>query len=149
MKRLTMTVAAAMLCAALVAEAQIYQWQDKNNKTVLSDRPPTSNVQQQRQIDAAAPPSGDAAAKSAADREMEFRKRLKESQDSAENASKDQQAAAERQGNCDSARRSLQILESGERVTMLDSKGERYYVVGAEREQQAARARQAVQDNCK
>lgn len=149
MKRLTMTVAAAMLFAAFAVEAQIYQWQDKNNKTVISDRPPPSNVQQQRQIDAAAPPSGDAAAKSAADREMEFRKRLKESRDSAENASKDQQAAAERQGNCDAARRSLQILESGERVTMQDSKGERYYLVGAEREQEAARARDAVKANCK
>lgn len=149
MKRLSRTVAAAILLAAFAADAQIYQWQDANNKTVISDRPPVGNVQQQRQIDTAAPPSGDAAAKTAADREMELRKRLKESRESAENAAKERQAAAERQGNCDAARRSLQILESGERVTMQDSKGERYYLVGAERDQEAARARQAVQDNCR
>ena len=147
MKRIAF--AAATLLAALAAEAQIYQWLDENNKTVISDRPPVGKVKQPRLIDADAPPAGSEAGKTLADREMDFRKRQKESREGADKAEKDAYAAAQRRENCDAARRLLQLLESGERVSMRDNKGERYYLDEAQREQEIARARQAAQSSCK
>jgi hypothetical protein len=41
------------LSAAIAAQGQIYQWQDERNRTVISDRPPTGQVRQQRTVEAA------------------------------------------------------------------------------------------------
>jgi hypothetical protein len=141
--------ATAALFAAVAAHAQIYKWQDENNKTVISDRPPVGKVREQKKIEAEAPVASGEPAKQAADREMEFRKRQKESQDAAEKGEKEQRAAAERNTQCESARSSLQVLESGERVSMRDKKGERYIIDDAQREQEIARARKSVEANCK
>jgi uncharacterized protein (DUF3084 family) len=88
------------------------------------------------------------ATKTLADREMAFRKRQKESQEGAEQADKEQRLAAQKKENCENARRSLQLLESGERVAMRDSKGERYYLDEAQRTQAIAKLRQDVQASC-
>ena len=146
MKRIALV--AATLLAACAANAQIYQWQDENNKTVISDRPPVGKVKGAREVAAEAAPTNGAASTTLADREMEYRKRQKETQEGAEQAAKDQRLAAQKQENCESARRSLKILESGERVAMRDSKGERYYLDDQQRAQQIARSRQDVQANC-
>ncbi len=146
MKRIAL--AAAMLLAAFVAQAQIYQWQDEKNTTVISDRPPPANVTGARKIEADAAPGSDASDETLADREMAFRKRQKESQEGAEQADKDQRLAALKKENCENARRSLQLLESGERVAMRDSKGERYYLDEAQRTHEIAKLRQDVQANC-
>lgn len=142
-------LATAALFAAVAAHAQIYKWQDENNKTVISDRPPVGKVREQKKIEAEAPVASGEPAKQAADREMEFRKRQKESLDAAEKGEKEQRAAAERKTQCESARSSLQVLESGERVSMRDRKGERYILDDAQREQEIARARKSVEANCK
>jgi uncharacterized protein (DUF3084 family) len=146
MKRIAL--AAAMLLAAFVAQAQIYQWQDEKNTTVISDRPPPANVTGARKIEADAAPGSDASDETLADREMAFRKRQKESQEGAEQADKEQRLAVQKKENCESARRSLQLLESGERVAMRDSKGERYYLDEAQRTQEIAKLRQDVQASC-
>ncbi|WP_186407616.1 DUF4124 domain-containing protein [Candidatus Accumulibacter aalborgensis] len=140
---------ATALIAAFAAEAQIYKWQDENNKTVISDRPPAGKVRQQTQIDAEAPAAGSETGKTFADREMEFRKRQKEARESAEKSAKEQRATADRKENCDAARSSLQLMESGERVSMRDSKGERYFLDDAQREREVNKARQIVQATCR
>ncbi len=146
MKRIAL--AAATLLAAFAAQAQIYQWLDENNKTVISDRPPLGKVKGARQIEADAPPESGASGKTLADREMAFRKREKESREGAEQAAKEQRLAAQKQEDCENARRSLKVLESGERVAMRDSKGERYYLDDAQRAQEIARLRADVQAGC-
>ncbi|WP_291995479.1 DUF4124 domain-containing protein [Candidatus Accumulibacter sp. ACC003] len=145
MKRIAFAVTA--LLAALAAPAQIYQWLDENNKTVISDRPPVGKVRHARIIEADEPAAGEAG-KTLADREIDFRKRQKESREGADKAEKDAHVAALRRENCDAARRALQTLESGERLAMRDSKGERYYLDDAQREQEIAKARQAAQASC-
>jgi hypothetical protein len=139
---------AVALAAALAASAQIYQWQDEKDQTVISDRPPSGPARQQRKIEAPAPPDAPAG-KTLAERELEFRKRQQESREAAEKAEKEQRASAQRKENCDVARNSLRALESGEPVVMRDSKGEAYYLDDAQRAQQIARARQAMQNNCR
>ena len=147
MKRIAFTI--AILLAAATANAEIYQWKDKNGKTIISDKPPTENVVEQKKITSDSATSNAAAPKSTADREMEFRKRQKESQESTEKAQKEQATATEKQENCANARRYLATLESGERVALRDDKGERYFMDDAQRIQETTKAKQAVQTNCK
>jgi hypothetical protein len=147
MKRFVLT--AALLCIVAAAQAQIYKWQDQNNRTVISDRPPTGVVRKPLTIEAEAPPAAADAGKTMADREMDFRKRQKESVERNEKAEKEQRLTAQRQEDCDAARRSLQAMESGERVAMRDARGERYFLDDSQRQQEIARIRQTVQSNCK
>ncbi len=147
MKRFALTV--TVLFFATVANAQIYQWKDESGKTFYSDKPPVGNAHQQQKIDADSPAYNSSPQKTAADRELEFRKRQKESQETAEKTKKEQAAASDMKENCESARRHLQLLESGERVALRDDKGERYYMEDSQREQEIAKARQAAQSTCK
>ena len=143
-------IAIIALLVANAANAQIYQWKDESGKTFLSDKPPPGQVRVQRKLapESATPASSEATQKSLADREFEYRKRQKESQESAKKSDTEQAAAADKRENCENARRRLQALESGERITMRDDKGERYFLEDAQREQEIARVRQAVQSNC-
>lgn len=147
MRRPALIVAAIL--AATAAHAQVFEWKDESGKTHYSDMPPPGNARELRKIESAPPATGSPSQKTAADRELEFRKRQKESQTSSENASKEQTASSERKENCDNARRQQQLLESGERIALRDDKGERYYMDDAQREQEIAKARQAVQSFCK
>ncbi len=146
MKRLALVLA---LSLALPAGAQIYQWKDANGKTVISDKPPVGQVRQQKTLE-----SGTQAQvqnqkqKSLADRELEFRKRQKESQENSEKAQKEEASATEKRENCANARRQLQVLESGERIALRDEKGERYFMEDAQREQEIAKARRFVDSSC-
>ena len=148
MKRFALGVAALALLAATTVNAQIYQWKDESGKTVISDKPPVGSTRPQRTFESAPPASNPSAQKTLADRDMEFRKRQKEARESEEKARKEHVASANKKENCDNARRHLQALESGERIAMRDEKGERYFMEDGQRDQEAAKARQAVQSHC-
>ncbi len=147
MKRLALTVAA--LLAATTVSAQIYQWKDENGKTIISDKAPVGNVRQQKKIESGAPTTSASPQKTAADKDLEFRKRQKEAQESSEKASKEQTASSDKKENCDKARSHLQVLESGERISLRDDKGERYFMDDKQREQEIAKTREMVQSSCK
>ena len=147
MKRFLLTAASVLF--ALAAQAQIYQWQDENNRTVISDLPPSGKVRQQRKIETETPTANAPTGKTMADREMEFRKRQKDSREAAEKAEKEQRMDVQRKEDCEASRRALQVLESGERLALRDSKGERYFIDDAQRAQEIAKVREAIQVNCK
>ena len=64
-----------------VADAQIYQWKDENGKTILSDKPPVGHMPIQRRAESAPQNTTNTVGpKTMADKELEFRKRQKESQ---------------------------------------------------------------------
>ena len=138
----------ATLVAATTLHAQVYQWKDESGKTIYSDQAPVGNVRELRKLDSGSTSVTSPAQKSSADREMDFRKRQKEAQESAEKAGKEQTASATKGENCANARRQLQALESGERIALRDDKGERYYMDDAQRNQEIAKMRQAVQSYC-
>jgi len=147
MKRIVLLATIAAI--ALSAHAQIYQWKDKDGKTVISDKPPVGAVQAQKKYGAGATSTSAPAQKSLAEREMDFRKRQKESQELADKTRKEEASAADKQENCNKARRQLQLLESGERVALRDEKGERYFMDDAQRSQETAKARTFIESNCK
>ena len=141
--------AVVALLAATAVSAQVYEWKDAQGKTHYSDKPPVGTAQVQK---IAAPESSapsNSAEKTTADRELEFRKRQKDAQESAEKAKKDQAASTDQKDNCEKARRALEVLESGERIALRDGQGERYYLDDAQRQQETAKARQLIQANCK
>ena len=153
MKRITLTLAA--LLTITTAYAQIYQWKDENGKTIISDKPPVGQATKSRKL---APEtsgaeggaaSGPKNSQSLVDRDLDYRKRQKEAQENADKAQKEQKINNDRNENCESARRYLQTLESGERVALRDDKGVRYYLDDADRARESSKARQTIQSNCK
>lgn len=148
MKRFALAVAA--LFAAALANAQVYEWKDEKGKTHFSDKPPVGTPRTQQTLESSASPAASSSPqKTTADRELEFRKRQKESQDSAEKEKKEQAASVDKKESCESALRLLEALESGERIALRDDKGERYYMDDGQREQESAKVRQIIQSNCK
>ena len=88
--------------------------------------------------------------KSLAEREAEFRKRQMES---AEAQKKDQAKASElaqNRENCERARIYLRSLQDGHRISQIDPRtGERVFLEDSARASEIARARSAVDSNCK
>lgn len=144
---------------AAAAHAQTYKWVDKDGRTRYGDRPPTG-VKAKLLSPPAAPASGAAASGDAAkdanrgpltpaEQELEFRRRIKEAQEAAAKQERERREAEERKANCARAKEALATLQSGQRIARTDASGERYYLDDAQREQEAAKARESVASWCK
>jgi hypothetical protein len=145
--------------AAGTAHAQAYKWVDKDGHVGYGDTPPQgAKVTPLKGI---APPAEAAPAAEASDakqarhgpltpaeQEIEFRRRMKEAQEAAAKADREKEVAEQKKSNCESARQSLQTLESGQRIMRVDSKGERYFINDEQRAHDTARAREAVSQWC-
>lgn len=138
-----------LVTASAAASAQIYRWKDENGRAVFSDKPPEVRVRQQEKLDApsSASPSG-SASKNLAEQEISFQKRQKDARERAEKTGKEEVAQAEKREYCSSLRRQLMALESGERIVRRDENGERQFLEDAQREQEIAKVRQAMQNTC-
>ena len=146
------------LAVAGAAQAQIKCWTGADGKRACGDAPPPGAKVTTLKLPSApeaAPDSKGAAAKDArkgpltpAEREQEYRKRQAEAQKSAAKGEQERQDAEAKRENCDRSREMLRTIESGQRVQRTDAKGERYYLDDTQREQEAGKARQLVQQNC-
>lgn len=141
---------ALLVALPLVANAQLYTWKDENGHTVMSDKPPVGKTAQKKVISTptetqtpSQPP------KTFAEKEMEFRKEQQDRQDKAKKAEEDKTVAAQRKENCDNARRSLQLYQSGERIARRNDNGEREFLDDDQRAAEAAKAQKSVNDWCK
>ena len=141
--------AVVALLAATAVSAQIYEWKDAQGKTHYSDKPPVETSRVKKIAPPETSASSDTTQKTVSDRELEFRKRQKETQENADKTNKEQAASADRKESCGNARRTLEMLESGERIALRDSQGERYYMDESQRQQETAKARQAIQASCR
>jgi hypothetical protein len=156
----------ALLLAAAGASAQQYKWVDRNGRVQYGDTPPPGVSAQPLRGSARpaapapaeaaegepAPAAGDAAAKKGpptiAERDAEFRKRREEAEKEQQKQAKAEQEAKTRKDNCERAQAAARFLESGQRVTRTDAKGERYFLDDAAIASEAARARQMVKEWC-
>ena len=146
------------LAVAGVAQAQIKCWTGADGKRACGDAPPPGAKVTTLKVPSApeaAPDSKGAAAKDArkgpltpAEREQEYRKRQAEAQKSAAKGEQERQDAEAKRENCDRSREMLRTIESGQRIQRTDAKGEIYYLDDAQREREAGKARQLVQQNC-
>lgn len=144
------------------AHAQAYKWVDRSGHVGYGDTPPAGATKVTPLQGIASPPPPEtpdakaAGGKDAkrgpltpAEQELEFRRRMKEAQEAAAKAEKKREEEEAKKANCESARQSLQTLESGQRIMRVDSKGERYFISDEQRAQDTARARDAVDQWCK
>jgi hypothetical protein len=150
---------AVCLAFSAAAMAQAYKWVDKNGKVQYGDAPP-AGVKATPLRAAPGPASQPASAakddaKAAkkgpltpAEQEADYRKRQLEAEKEHEKRAQATQDAAAKKENCARAQENLRTLEAGGRVARTDSKGERYYLEDAQIQQEAAKARQIVQQSC-
>jgi len=132
-----------------------YKWVDKNGKVQYGDTPPPGA--QASPLRAPAPPSTEpepakrgarSGPASVAEKDAEFRKRQQESEKDREKQAHAQREAEEKRENCARAQEYLRGLESGQRVSRTDAKGERYFLEDAQIAQEKAKARQVAQQWC-
>lgn len=148
MKRIFL--AAAILAFSFAALAQQYKWRDENGRVRYGDVPPpgVKATPLRPPPGPSTPPAAAKPAMSAAEKDAEFRKRLKEAEKEREKQQQAAENAAAKRENCDRAQEYIRTIESGERMARTDSRGERYFLDDAQRAQELAKARQAAQQSC-
>ena len=157
MRHALVLLAATLL--AFGAQAQSYKWVDKDGKVRYGDVPPPgvkATPMRAPAGGASAPAPATQAGKEAkkgpltpAEQEQEYRKRKEEAAKASEDAARERKEKAANKENCDRAREYLRGMESGQRITRVDSAGERYFLDEAQTAQEVARARQSMQEACK
>jgi hypothetical protein len=155
---------ALLLCSATLAQAQ-YMWIDAKGIKQYSDRPPPPSVplkdirkapKGQLSADNVAPPEDAAPAPAAApkgpptlaEREADYSKRQKSRAEQDQKARDDTALRSAQAANCASARRARAALDSGSRISVTDSKGERGYLDEDQRDVESKKVNQALAD-CK
>lgn len=145
-------------CTAVVPiYAETYQWKDSNGRTVISDTPQPGVGKAVRVIGGQMPTVSSEkpaektseAPKTTAEKDLDFKKRQQEAREKADKDAKEQKSAADRQENCERARRNLAALESNQPMTNYDDKGERKLMDDTQRQQEIERARQFMAEFCK
>jgi hypothetical protein len=161
--RLGAALLLVLAAGANAADGEIYTWKDKDGRTHYADNPPSGNTPARtlsgRSTDkpaSAAASGGDTpaavaprSAPSAAEQELEFRKRRAESAENQAKAEKAKAEAEEKRRNCERARNQLAALESGQRVARFNDKGEREFLDDAQRAQEVEAARKSAETWCK
>jgi hypothetical protein len=151
----------AALAFASAAAAQQFKWVDKDGKVRYGDTPPPGA----KATPLGAPATGRAPAPAAApdgkgakdakkgpltpaEQDAEFRRRQQQASKDAEKQAKADADTRAKQENCRNSQAQLRQLESGERISRLDEKGERVFVEDNQRAAETARARKRVSEWC-
>ena len=167
-----------LIAMSPTADAQ-WRWRDKSGQVNASDRPPPRDVPDKdilsrpaadtRRAAAAAaqaafPASGAegtataAAAPAAAaasapptalEREVQARKRSAEQEQAAKAKAEEERLATQRSENCRAARGHLVALDSGQRISRTNDKGEREVLDDKGRADEQRRAREVVASDCR
>ncbi|HSS47233.1 MAG TPA: DUF4124 domain-containing protein [Burkholderiales bacterium] len=150
-----------LLLSAVASAAGVYKWVDSDGTVHYSDQPPPGAVKEQNLDNKSGTPpasSGASGTENAApkaagpktyiEQNAEFRKRQVEAEEKRAKEEKALAEAKERQQNCERARSSLESLQSGQRVTKYNEKGERAYLDDNERAQEIVSAQKAVDSWC-
>jgi len=154
--------AAALALAASAAQAQ-WKWRDKSGQVNASDRPPPMDVPEKDIISrptpdslrrvAAVTPAASAAsaapAKGPLEREVDNRKRQADQEQAAKARAEEEKLAAQRAENCRRARGQLSALESGQRMSRTNDKGEREVLDDRGRADEMRQAREIITSDCK
>jgi uncharacterized protein DUF4124 len=144
-------LAAAILLMTGPALAQQYRWVENGRVRYGDVPPPGVNATRLKGPTPPSSPPPAAAAKgpmTAAEKEADFRKRQQESAKEREKQDLAAQEAAGKRDNCERAQEYVRTIESGQRISRTDAKGERYFLDDAQRAQELNQARQAAKQWC-
>lgn len=149
----------SLLMAATSASAGITKWVDADGKVHYSDGPPPATAKSQQTLNIKTAPAGSAVPdgkseskggeKTLAEKELEFRKRAVEKEESASKQAKAQEEEKRRKENCTQARNQLQALKDGQKSSRYDEQGERVFLEDSARPKAIQEAQQAVDSWCK
>jgi hypothetical protein len=154
MLRALLLVASLAFTASAAAQ---YKWVDKEGRVQYGDTPPPGVKYQPLRPSPAPVPQPVAADKkgdgkkgplTSAEKDAELRKRQQEGEQERQKQAKAQREAEEKRDNCARANEYVRTLESGQRISSTDAKGERYFMEDAQRSQETAKARQSAQQWC-
>jgi len=139
-----------LACAWATASAQVYTWRDASGKVHYSDTPPPDVDAKKMRAGAQADksPASGAAGRSLAEQDMEFRKRQDEAEKARAKKEQESSAAEDSKRNCADAKKQLNALESGQRMSRLNEAGESIPLDDDMRAQEIDKARKAVQSWC-
>ncbi|WP_342116323.1 DUF4124 domain-containing protein [Pseudoduganella sp. OTU4001] len=170
-----LVLATALIACTSLAQAQ-WMWVNEKGVKQLSDQPPPPGTPanrilkaprgagpvDMRQQQAAAPAEGEEAAPAAAgdakapppkptlaERNADYNKRQKAAAESAAKAAEEANRASEKSKYCSSAKRNIDLLESGVRISEVDSKGERGFLTDADRAKRLQEDRSTYDKTCK
>lgn len=155
---LLLSAVLALLASSNVCAGEIYTWKDAEGHVHYSDVPPpgSGDVKKLKSSTAAsqaaeAPAQGGRAtsSKTVAERELDFRRRRAEAQEAKDKADKDQAGSTQRRQECETARNQLRALESGQRASRFNDKGEAIPLDDDQRQIEVERSRQYLDKNCR
>ena len=135
------------------ASAQQFRWVDKDGRVQYGDTPPPG-VKVTR---LKPPPPGTATSPSSAAKkdgekplspEAAFRKRQEERAAEDKKATQSSSDATAKRENCESAQAAVRQVQSGQRISSVNSQGERVYLDDDQIARELARAQQAAAANC-
>ena len=148
MKRLAIAVTALLIGTS--ASAGVCSWKDKDGKTVFSDKPPTGVVTNSTCSGGSTAAAGSAAPKTAADKDLDFKKRQKEAAEKAEKKAKEEREAREKRQFCDQARRDVAALgNDDQRFSAPDENGQMQLMDAGQRAAERDRLIGKMNEYCK
>ncbi len=172
---LPLALATLLMALSPAADAQ-WRWRDKNGQVNASDRPPPRDVPDKdilsrpaadarrtatAAVQAAAPASGAegsaapaapgaaSAPPTALEREVLARKRSAEQEQAAKAKAEEERMSTQRAENCRAARGHLVALDSGQRISRTNEKGDREVLDDKGRADEQRRAREVVASDCR
>ncbi|MDR0529389.1 MAG: DUF4124 domain-containing protein [Zoogloeaceae bacterium] len=150
MRPYVLPLAVLVSFAVPLASAQVYTWKDEQGRTVISDTPQTGKGPQKPVVPQTLGNSAPSAAEEAAlaDQELAFRKRQQEKKEAEAKAAEAKAAEEKKQKSCQDARNYLRALESGQRITHSNDKGEKEFLSDARRAEEVSAMQKRVQDAC-
>lgn len=153
-------LAGALALAALPAHAQ-WKWRDASGRVQYSDRPPPPGTPSKdilqspigapapTLIPASAPLAPPAAAASAVDPALEAKRKQAEQAEQAQRKAEEARAAQARAENCERVRTAMRTIESGQRMSRVNDKGEREVLDDAARARELEQSRRVMASECR
>ncbi len=145
----------ALCVLVLPVWADLYKWIDEKGNVHYSDQPPsgdvkkTESLKQPKSAAASEAPAAAAKPKTAAEQDMEFRKRRVEAAEAEAKAQKEAAEAEDKKRNCQRATAQVAALERGGRITRPGPNGEQNFMTDAEIVKEVVNARKAADSWCK
>lgn len=146
----------SLLALATAAQAGVTRWVDADGKVHYSDQPPPATAKSQKTLNLKSSPGlpntvpdSKDGEKSLAEKDLESRKRKVQAEETAAKQAKEQEEAKVRKTNCEQARRQVQALQEGHRISKFDEKGERVFLEDNDRAQAIEEAKKSADSWCK
>jgi hypothetical protein len=160
----------ALACALPIAASAQWMYLDKDGRKVFSDKAPPPDIAPERilkgpkgAVGTAAmtpgvqPVSAEAAPNAASsgglkplgkDNALQERKKQLAAEEAAKKKADDEKVASSRAENCGRAKQAKSAFDAGQRITRVDSKGERTYMDDNERAAEVKRLDQVIARDC-